>query len=161
MAHQLLTMLGQSRTLEREIEVAENELKAKKRRLRTLQEEEIPEAMGPFRAVTLEDGTVIERTSKMRTSIRAEKRADAITWLKNNKAAALVKGNITIPFQKGELPKAQQLAKDHEGATVQETIAAPTLEKFGREMYEEGEMLPEELFSCYLQTTIKVKQPKN
>lgn len=97
---------------EAEVDAAEAELKLKKERYRDLVERQLPDTMDEARqksGITTSSGLVIKIEDKVRASIPKEKTAPAFAWLREKNLDAIIKTEISIPFEAGRDPAAQGL----------------------------------------------------
>jgi hypothetical protein len=79
-------------------------------------------------------GHRVTTTAELRASIRGEKKSEAMAWLKEHGHGSLIKTDPSIHPQ--------------------------TLEAWAREMTEEGEELPEELFSLYYYNSTSITRAR-
>jgi hypothetical protein len=131
----------------------------------------IPEVMAELGLDTVktEDGIIISLGEKIRASIPAGSRDEAMTWLEEHGFEKLIKREIKIAFGREDESWARKFmadcAKRKRKLNLQEKkeVHPKTLEKFVRERLaneeDEGEF-PEKLFGVFRQKIVKVEFPK-
>lgn len=158
------------RQVELEASVAhlESELKKEKERLRKVAEVELPELLVNELNVSmfaLGDGTRVEVTDKLLCSVPKKNMPLVAKWLVDNNHGAIVKNDVTLPFDKGETEKVAELSRVLEDAgfsqySVKESVHTGQLKKLIQELEEAGEDVPLSLFGAYHHKTSKVSVPK-
>ena len=97
-------------------------------------------------------------------SIKADKKAEAINWLRNNGLGDIVKNEITVSFGKNEDNKAQQYATlaRGQGYEPQQKVAvhASTLRLVLEERNKKGGDIPAEYFWTFQGAQTKIKGKK-
>ena len=141
---------------EKTVDKIEDELKAAKAKLRAVQEGTLPEAMKAVGMTSFKttDGHSIEVKETLYASIAKKNMEEAIAWLVDNELSALVKSDVTIPFDKGEQEKMQQFLEFLEEHQVQNRIVTETVNTMSvkaaiKELLEDGVEVPLELFGAY------------
>jgi F0F1-type ATP synthase delta subunit len=97
-------MARRAKSLEKEIEDYEAELKQRKEQFRKLTEEAIPEALTGLglKSFKMEDGSSIEVKAFYSASITEARRAEAFQWLRENGYDDIIKNTISVRFGRGE-----------------------------------------------------------
>ena len=113
----------------------------------------IPQLMDKMNLKTLKlkDGSELSVKNRFFASIKADKKAEAIQWLRDNGLGDIVKNNITVTFGQGEDNKAVEYAslareRGYE-PTQQEKVHHARLSAVMREWKEKGNEVPADLFN--------------
>lgn len=137
---------------------AEQALAEAKRVLSDVQEHRLPGAMESLglEEFKTQDGLKIKLDKKLRTSITAKNQAEAMAWLREHGHNALIKRQLTVLAQDDE--QGEELAELLRQYDVSDKATVPwqTMDKFVREMLEEGENIPQDVFGVYHQKKAKV-----
>ena len=141
--------------------------------LKKLKEEEkqinnftIPEIMNKMNlsTVKLRDGSELSVKKVYSATIKADKKAEAIKWLRDNGLGDIVKNEITVNFGQGEENKAAEyanLAKESGYEPSQkEAVHAMTLKVTMEDWKNKGNNVPEDLFWTFDGNQTKVKNKK-
>ena len=141
--------------------------------LKKLKEEEkqinnftIPEIMNKMNlsTVKLRDGSELSVKKVYSATIKADKKAEAIRWLRDNGLGDIVKNEITVNFGQGEENKAAEyanLAKESGYEPSQkEAVHAMTLKVTMEDWKNKGNNVPEDLFWTFDGNQTKVKNKK-
>ena len=141
--------------------------------LKKLKEEEkqinnftIPEIMNKMNlsTVKLRDGSELSVKKVYSATIKADKKAEAIKWLRDNGLGDLIKNEITVSFGRGEDNKASEyadLAKGNGFEPTQKLKVEPmTLKALFRERSEKNEELPSEHFNLFKGNKTKITRSK-
>jgi len=141
--------------------------------LKKLKEEEkqinnftIPEIMNKMNlsTVKLRDGSELSVKKVYSATIKADKKAEAIRWLRDNGLGDIVKNEITVNFGQGEENKAAEyanLAKESGYEPSQkEAVHAMTLKVTMEDWKNKGNDVPEDLFWTFDGNQTKVKNKK-
>jgi hypothetical protein len=143
---------------EAEVERIETELTRAKAALRDVQEHRLPEAMEEVGLTEFktEGGLKIKVTKKVRTSINERNRAAAMAWLREHGHSTLIKRSLTVLA--ADDAQGDELVKMLDDYDVSDKATVPwqTLDRFVREMLEDGEDIPQETFGVYHQQKAKV-----
>ena len=113
----------------------------------------IPEIMNKMNlsTVKLKDGSELSIKKVYSATIKADKKAEAIQWLRDNGLGDIVKNEITVNFGQSEDNKAiayANLAREHGYEPSQkETVHHASLSVVMREWKEKGNEIPSDLFS--------------
>lgn len=155
-----------------EVEAFEAQLNIMKQELWKLQTGDLPEAMNKVNMTefTLGDGTKIECKEDFKAGLpngkeEPEKRAQALNWLKNNQAGALIKREMVVIFDKGkeaESAAVREFIKEQKlPCFEQENVHWQTLTAWAKEQHTKGVALPKELLGLYIGFKAKVKKGKD
>jgi hypothetical protein len=152
--------------LNREIEVAETQLKQKKKNLEHLSGEVIPTMMSEMGLshLKLMDGSSVDVKPHYSATITVANREAAFNWLRNNGLGDIIKNEISVSFGRNEDNKAADyaaLAAERGFQPTQKLKVEPmTLKALVRERIEAGKEMPTEIFNIFIgnKTTIKRKQ---
>ncbi len=141
--------------------------------LKKLKEEEkqinnftIPEIMNKMNlsTVKLRDGSELSVKKIYSATIKADKKAEAIQWLRDNGLGDIVKNEITVNFGQGEENKAAEyanLAKESGYEPSQkEAVHAMTLKVTMEDWKNKGNEVPEDLFWTFDGNQTKIKNKK-
>jgi hypothetical protein len=115
-------------------------------------------------SLKLKDGSELTIKKIYSASMKADKKAEAIHWLRDNGLGDIVKNNITVTFGQGEDNKAvdyASLARSNGYEPIQEEKVHPsTLKVVMKEWKDKGQEVPEELFNTFdgNQTYLKNKK---
>tara|TARA_R100000808_G_scaffold4154_2_gene13835 strand:+ start:13074 stop:13655 length:582 start_codon:yes stop_codon:yes gene_type:complete len=145
----------------------ERDLKAAKRNLLKLTDEDLPAAMGEanLKAFTLQNGSKVEIKNIYGVSILVEQRPSAHAWLRENGYGDLVKNVISCSFGMGEDRQAYDFKalaiKNKVPVTQQESVHPSTLKAWVKERIEKGEETgPSEIFDVYVGQRAVIKGDK-
>jgi len=145
----------------------------KEKEMKELKEDEkvqsgiiIPQIMERMNLTTLKlrDGSEVSVKQIYGASIKADKRAEALDWLRNNGLGDIIKNEILVSFGRNEDNKAADYAvlARGQGYEPQQKIAvhASTLRLVLEERHKKGGNIPEEFFHTFegAQTKVKGKQ---
>ena len=152
--------------LNREIEVAETQLKQKKKNLEHLSGEVIPTMMSEMGLshLKLMDGSSVDVKPHYSANITVANKEAAFNWLRNNGLGDIIKNEISVSFGRNEDNKAADyaaLAQERGFQPTQKLKVEPmTLKALVRERIEAGKEMPTEIFNVFVgnKTTIKRKQ---
>ncbi len=115
-------------------------------------------------SLKLKDGSELTVKQIYSASMKADKKLEAIHWLRDNGLGDIVKNNITVSFGQGEDNKAvdyASLARSNGYEPIQEEKVHPsTLKVVMKEWKDKGQEVPEELFNTFdgNQTYLKNKK---
>jgi hypothetical protein len=156
-------MARRAKTLEKEIEDCEAELKLRKEQFRKLTEEVIPEALTGMgmKSFRMEDGSSIEVKAFYSASITVERRAEAFQWLRENGFDDLIKNTVSVRFGRNEeklAVKAIEMLRESGFPVEQaEKVEPMTLKAWVKEQVEKGREFPSELFGAYIGQKATIK----
>ena len=115
-------------------------------------------------SLKLKDGSELSVKKIFSATLKADKKAEGIHWLRDNGLGDIVKNNITVSFGQGEDNKAvdyASLARSNGYEPIQEEKVHPsTLKVVMKEWKDKGQEVPEELFNTFdgNQTYLKNKK---
>ena len=115
-------------------------------------------------SLKLKDGSELTVKKIFSATLKADKKAEGIHWLRDNGLGDIVKNNITVSFGQGEDNKAVDyagLARSNGYEPIQEEKVHPsTLKVVMKEWKDKGQEVPEELFNTFdgNQTYLKNKK---
>ena len=150
----------------------QSEIKNLEDRIKDLKKDEkhfscvvIPKLMEDMNLSTIKhkDGSEISVKKIYSATIKADKKAEALQWLRNNGLGDIIKNNITVTFGQGEENKAMAYATLAKGQgyepSQEEKVHAMTLKVTMEDWKEKGNEVPEDLFWTFdgNQTKIKTK----
>ena len=148
-----------------QITESESKLKELKDQEKYINNFTIPEIMNKMNlsTVKLKDGSELSIKKVYSATIKADKKAEAIQWLRNNGLGDIVKNEITVNFGQGEENKAMAYANLARGQgyepSQKEAVHAMTLKVTMEDWKNKGKEVPEDLFWTFEgnQTKIKTK----
>jgi hypothetical protein len=126
----------------------------------------IPEMMDKMNLSTLKlkDGSELSIKKVFSATIKADKKAEALQWLRNNGYGDIVKNDITVTFGRGEENKAMAYATLAKGQgyepSQKESVHPSTLKVVMEEFKNKGNEIPEKLFWTFDGNQTKVKSKK-
>ena len=140
----------------------QNEILSYEDKIKELKEDEkhfscviIPKLMDDMNleSLKLKDGSELTVKKIYATSMKADKKAEAIHWLRDNGLGDIVKNNITVSFGQGEDNKAVEYAslareRGYE-PTQDEKVHHARLRVVMTEWKDKGHEVPEELFNTF------------
>ena len=150
----------------------QNKISTLKAQVKDLEEDEkyfvfdvIPKLMYDMNLSTLKlkDGSEVSVGKKFHAAAYADKKAEAIQWLRSNGLGDIVKNEITVKFGLNEDNKAEQYASLARGQGYEPdrkiAVHAGTLRTTLRDYHQKGGSIPAELFTTFEgnQTHIKTK----
>jgi hypothetical protein len=156
-------MARRAKSLEKEIEDYEAELKLRKEQYRKLTEEVIPEALTGMgmKSFRMDDGSSIEVKAFYSASITVERRAEAFQWLRENGFDDLIKNTVSVRFGRNEeklAVKAIEMLRESGFPVEQaEKVEPMTLKAWVKEQVEKGREFPSELFGAYIGQKATIK----
>tara|TARA_R100001369_G_scaffold4073_2_gene12212 strand:+ start:1001 stop:1642 length:642 start_codon:yes stop_codon:yes gene_type:complete len=154
------------RTKQQEVEELDKELKARKKDLLKLTDEELPSAMQELgiSSFALDDGSTVDVKPTYGASILVANRLLAYGWLRDNGYDDIIKNVVSCEFGRGEDDKASAFkafaSKEGFPADQNESIHSGTLKAFVRERVEAGDEFPMELFGAYIGQRAIIKGAK-
>lgn len=161
---QLQALADQQWEAEKLVEQKQRELNTAQEQLRDLAERQIPEAMDAcgMETLTTRSGLHLSVKETIRASIPKAKADAALSWLRDNGHASLIKRTVSAQFGKGEDEWAQGIHQELEqqGCAVKddEKVHPQTLAAFVREKLENGEDVPQETLGVHRQRVAKLKR---
>ena len=152
------------REKEDSISLLEEELKAEKRLLLKLSDEDLPSILDELgmQSFKLDDGSEVTVKSTYGASIRLEDREKAYQWLRDNGHDDIIKNTVQVQFGRGEDEKAEAFKKwveEHKYSPDQKTeIHNQTLRAFVKERVEKGDAFDMSLFGAWVGRRAQIKK---
>jgi hypothetical protein len=152
-----------AKLLEKEIEEIESVLKERKEQQRKMLEETIPAMLAELGMSKFEmvDGSTITVKPFYSASIKEENRAQAYEWLREHGYDDIIKNTVSVRFGRGEDSLCDtllnQLREQNYPVEQSEKIESATLKAWAREMVEQGNEFPTELFGVYVGQKATIK----
>ena len=163
---QLSEQIEKLNSINAQISSAEASLKELKEQEKQLNNFTIPELMEKMNLSTLKlkDGSELSVKKIYSATMKADKKADCIQWLRNNGLGDIVKNEITVNFGQGEENKAMAYATLARGQgyepSQKEAVHAMTLKVTMEDWKNKGNVVPEDLFWTFDGNQTKVKTKK-
>ena len=154
------------KSIQSEISAAESKVKELKEQEKVQSNVVIPKIMEDMNLSTVrhKDGSEISIKKIFSATIKADKKAEAYNWLRNNGYGDIVKNDITVTFGRGEENKAMAYATLAKGQgyepSQKESVHPSTLKVVMEEFKSKGNEIPEELFWTFDGNQTKVKSKK-
>ena len=153
-------------SLQKRLELQEDNLKNTKKQIDHLSGEVIPTMMSEMGLshLKLMDGSSVDVKPNYSASISIANREAAFGWLRNNGLGDIIKNEISVSFGRNEDNKAADYAALAKGQGFQPQqklkVEPMTLKALVRERIEAGKEMPTEIFNVFVgnKTTIKRKQ---
>ena len=151
--NELSEAIEQFKSVGAQILATEIKLKELKEQEKYISEITIPGIMDKqnLKTIKLKDGSELSVGKKFYASAKADKKTEAIQWLRDNGLGDIVDNNITVTFGQGEDNKAVEYAslareRGYE-PTQQEKVHHARLSAVMREWKEKGNEVPADLFN--------------
>jgi len=163
---QLSEQIEKLNSINAQISSAEASLKELKEQEKQLNNFTIPELMEKMNLSTLKlkDGSELSVKKIYSATMKADKKADCIQWLRNNGLGDIVKNEITVNFGQGEENKAAEYATLAKGQgyepSKKEAVHAMTLKVTMEDWKNKGNEVPEDLFWTFDGNQTKIKNKK-
>jgi hypothetical protein len=163
---QLSEQIEKLNSINAQISNAEASLKELKEQEKQLNNFTIPELMEKMNLSTLKlkDGSELSVKKIYSATMKADKKADCIQWLRNNGLGDIVKNEITVNFGQGEENKAAEYATLAKGQgyepSQKEAVHAMTLKVTMEDWKNKGNDVPEDLFWTFDGNQTKIKNKK-
>ena len=153
-------------SLQKRLELQEENMKSTKKQLEHISGEVIPTMMSEMclSHLKLMDGSSVDVKPNYSASISVANKEKAFNWLRNNGLGDIIKNEILVSFGRNEDNKAADYAALAEERGFQPTqklkVEPMTLKALVRERIEAGKEMPTEIFNVFVgnKTTIKRKQ---
>ena len=153
-------------SLQKRLELQEDNIKKTKKELDYLSAEDIPTMMSEMGLshLKLMDGSSVDVKPHYSATITKANQEAAFNWLRNNGLGDIIKNEISVSFGRNEDNKAADyaaLAAERGFQPTQKLKVEPmTLKALVRERLEAGKEMPTEIFNVFVgnKTTIKRKQ---
>ena len=145
---------------------AEIKLKELKEQQKYISNFTIPEIMEKMdlTSLKLRDGSELSIKKVFSATIKADKKAEAIQWLRDNGLGDIVKNEITVNFGQGEENKAMAYATLARGQgyepSQKEAVHAMTLKVTMEDWKNKGKEVPQDLFWTFEGNQTKVTNNK-
>lgn len=142
----------------------EDQLKAEKKSLLKLSDEDLPAILDELglQSFKLDDGAEVTVKSTYGASIRVDDREAAYEWLREHQHDDIIKNTVSVSFGRGEDNQAAALRETLEAqryTPVQKTEIHPsTLRAFIKERVETGEEFPMHLFGAWVGRRAEIKK---
>lgn len=156
----------QIRDKEENISKLEDTLKAEKKALLKLTDEEMPAMLAEIgiSSFSLDDGSTVEVKQTYGASILMDNRPAAYEWLREHGYDDIIKNTVLCQFGRGEDDQASAFAAfaQQQGYVPEQKteIHPQTLRAFVKERVEEGEAFPMELFGAWVGQRAVIKRGK-
>ena len=115
-------------------------------------------------SLKLKDGSELTVKQIYSATLKADKKAEGIHWLRDNGLGDIVKNNITVTFGQGEDNKAVEyagLAREQGFEPTQdEKVHSASLSVVMKEIKDKGQDIPSDLFSSYEKNSTSVTTKK-
>ena len=154
------------RDKEAEVTKLEQTLKAEKKALLKLTDEDLPAMLQEIGLASLEldDGSKVTVRPTYGAHIKIDNREEAFEWLRVNDFGDLIKNTVSCDFGRGEDEMASnfcEFAEQQGFLAKQKTEIHPaTLKAWVRERVENGEEFPMELFGAFIGQRATIKRGK-
>ncbi len=145
----------------------DDELKEAKRELLKLTDEDLPSMLLELglNSFELEDGSKVTVRPTYGAHIKAENKATAFDWLRQNEFDDIIKNTVSCNFGRGEDQEASAFFDYAQGlgyAAEQKTDVHPsTLKAFVKERVLKGETFPMETFGAFVGQHAKITRKKS
>ena len=149
-----------------QVSEAESKLKELKEQEKYINNFTIPEIMNKLNlsTVKLKDGSELSIKKVYSATIKADKKAEAIQWLRNNGLGDIVKNEITVNFGQGEENKAVAYVTLAKGQgydpSQKEAVHPSTLKVTMEDWKSKGNDVPEDLFWTFDGNQTKIKNKR-
>ncbi len=158
--------LEKLKSIQAQIQEAEKNLKDLKSDEKVQSGVVIPKLMEDMNlsSLTLKDGSEVSIKKIYSATIKADKKAEAYQWLRNNGLGDIIKNYITVTFGQGEENKALAYATLAKGQGFEpaqkEAVHAMTLKVTMEDWKNKGNEVPEDLFWTFDGNQTKIKGKK-
>jgi hypothetical protein len=145
-----------AKELQTEIDALEDSLSERKENYRKLTEESLPEALASLgmSSFQMDDGSSITIKPFYGASIKAERQAEAFSWLRDHGHDDLIKNTVSIRFGKGEDELCSRLITSLRGTGYvpeqNQKVEPMTLKAWVKEQVEKGREFPTDLFGVFI-----------
>lgn len=145
----------------------ETQLKDAQRHLRLLEEEDLPAALDEAGIPEFKtaDGAHVKVEQKLYMSVPKKNKPAVASWLLGHGHGSLVQSDVVVKFKKGEADRVNQavdLLAEHgfPGVHVDESMHTGQLKALVRELLDDGEDVPLDLFGAYVKRVASVSEAK-
>ena len=148
---------------ERQCEELEAQLKAARNCARVLREDTVPGIMNELgvKTLTLDDGARVELKLDVHARIAEGDKPVAFEWLINNGYESLIRSNVTVKFDRGDLARAEALVTNLRGKGIEAkhelAVHPQTLKALLRDELSNGRDVPLDAFGATCIWAAKVK----
>ena len=162
----IAALARQIRDKEDRIKSLEDDLKAEKKALLKLTDEDMPAMLAEIgiSSFSLDDGSQVEVKQTYGASILVDNRPKAYEWLRDNGYDDIIKNTVLCQFGRGEDDQASAFAAfaQKQGYVPEQKteIHPQTLRAFVKERVEEGDAFPMELFGAWVGQRAVIKKGK-
>jgi len=162
----LSEVIEQYKSVGAQISAVEIKLKELKEQEKYISNFSIPEIMNKMNlsTVKLKDGSELSVKKVYSATMKADKKPQAIQWLRDNGLGDIVKNEITVNFGQGEENKAMAYANLARGQGYEpaqkEAVHAMTLKVTMEDWKNKGNEVPEDLFWTFDGNQTKIKNKK-
>ena len=163
---ELSEAIEQLKSVGAQVLAAESKLKELKAQEKYINNFTIPEIMNKMNlsTVKLKDGSELSIKKVYSATMKADKKAEAIQWLRDNGLGDIVKNEITVNFGQGEENKAMAYATLARGQgyepSQKEAVHAMTLKVTMEDWKNKGKEVPQDLFWTFEGNQTKVTNNK-
>ena len=163
---ELSEVIEQYKSVGAQILAVEGKLKELKEQEKYISNFSIPEIMNKMNlsTVKLKDGSELSVKKVYSATMKADKKPQAIQWLRDNGLGDIVKNEITVNFGQGEENKAMAYATLARGQGYEpaqkEAVHAMTLKVTMEDWKNKGNEVPEDLFWTFDGNQTKIKNKK-
>jgi len=159
----LSDLVRKLRTVDSDIDKAEQALKGLKQERQKLTTELIPGVMDEMGVDRLDvDGVTVTRKLIVSASISDEKREQAFGWLRDNGLDDIIKNDVVVSFGRGEDNAAKNavgiLREQGFDPDVKTHIHPMTLKAFVKERVEDGKPIDLDLFGAYVVNAAEIRR---
>jgi 16S rRNA C1402 N4-methylase RsmH len=160
----IAALARQIRDKEDRIKSLEDDLKAEKKALLKLTDEDMPAMLAEIgiSSFSLDDGSQVEVKQTYGASILVDNRPKAYEWLRDNGYDDIIKNTVLCQFGRGEDDQASAFAAfaQKQGYVPEQKteIHPQTLRAFVKERVEEGDAFPMELFGAWVGQRAVIKK---
>jgi hypothetical protein len=133
-------------------------LKAAVVRIEQVDLPELMQEMG-LSSFKLQSGETVDLTQDVSCGISEAVRPSAHHWLIEHGFGGLIKAEVKVSFDRGDITAAQVFAATNGGELI-DRVHPSTLKTFVKERMEAGDMPPEELFGIHPFHRVKIAAPK-
>ena len=163
---ELSEAIEQLKSVGAQVLATESKLKELKAQEKYINNFTIPEIMNKMNlsTVKLKDGSELSIKKVYSATMKADKKAEAIQWLRENGLGDIVKNEITVNFGQGEENKAMAYANLARGQgyepSQKEAVHAMTLKVTMEDWKNKGNEVPEDLFWTFDGNQTKIKNKR-
>lgn len=159
----LSSLVRELRSVETQIEDAENHLKFLKSQKHKLSVENIPALMDEMGVERLDvDGLTVERKMMVHASIPQDRKDEAFAWLRDNNLDDIIKNDVTCSFGKGQDNSAKNVVGILEEAgfdpKTKTHVHPSTLKAFVKERVTEGKPIDLDMFGAFIANAAQIRR---